>query len=156
MSPQSGIDLFTTFADRVMLRVDEVLSNRECKWPPSEDQRRLLGMLKSNRGRENARPLGEICDRLRLTPRIVKDLVQDLRVNFFVQICASRDGSAGGYYLANNQQEVAESTRQMWNQAITMLRVCRAMRGPNHDLAEMLGQLRIELEMETANAAEGK
>ena len=149
------IDLFTTFADRVTDRVDEVLSNRDCKWPISEDQRDLLRLLKGYRGRDRAIALGYVCERLKLTPRIVKDLVQDLRVNFHVQICASRDANAGGYYLATCEAEILESISQMWHQAITMLRVCRAMRGPQHELAELLGQLRIDLEREP-EYAQGK
>ena len=143
------IDLFTSFSERVIVRVDDVLANRECKWPISDDERRLLNLLRAHRGRDRAIPLGYACERLRLTPRVVKDLVQDLRLNFRVQVCASRDANAGGYYLATTLEEVTESTEQMWNQAITMFRVCAAMRGPQHDIAEMLGQLRIELEKET-------
>lgn len=145
------VDLFTSFAERVMIRVVDVLANRECKWPISADERRLLELLKAHRGRDRAIALGYACERLKLTPRVVKDLVQDLRVNFHVQICASRDSNTGGYYLATCLEEVTESTEQMWHQAISMLRVCGAMRGTNYDLAEMLGQLRIELEKETAS-----
>lgn len=142
-------DLFTTFADRVNDRVDEVLSNRECKWPPSEDQRNLLGMLRAHRGREQAKPLGEICERMRLTPRQVKDLVQDLRLNFRVQIGASRDSAGGGYYLGTNRAEMEESSSQMFAQAITMLRVVHVMRA-EHDAEELLGQIRLALAEEAA------
>ena len=140
-------DLFTTFADRVMDRVDEVLSNRECKWPPSEDQRRLLGMLKARRGRENAVPIGEICERLRMTPRQVKDLVQDLRLNFRVQIGASRDASEGGYFLGTNREEMVASSNQMLHQAVTMLKVVHVMRA-EHDSEDLLRQVRLALEEE--------
>lgn len=140
-------NLFTTFADRVTDRVEEVLSNRECKWPPSEDQRRLLGMLKARRGKDRAVPIGEVCERLRLTPRQVKDLVQDLRLNFRVQIGASRDADAGGYYLGTTREEMVESSHQMFQQAVTMLRVVKVMRS-EHDAEELLGQIRLELQKE--------
>jgi hypothetical protein len=137
-------DLFTTFADRVMDRVEEVLSNRECRWPPSEDQRRLLGMLKARRGRENAVSIGEVCERLRLTPRQVKELVQDLRLNFRVQIGASRDSAEGGYFLGTNREEMVASSAQMFHQAITMLKVVRVMRA-EHDNEELFFQIRLAL-----------
>jgi len=146
-----AIDLFTTFADRVLDRVDEVLSNRECKWPPSEDQRNLLGMLKARRGRERAAPIGEICERLRITPRQVKDLVQDLRLNFRVQIGASRDASDGGYFLGNTREEMVVSSTQMLHQAITMLRVVHVMRA-EHDSEDLLRQVRLALTQEIPHA----
>jgi DNA-binding IscR family transcriptional regulator len=141
--------LFTTFADRVMDRVDEVLSNRECKWPPSEDQRGLLGMLKARRGRERAMPIGEISERLKITPRQVKDLVQDLRLNFRVQIGASRDSNEGGYFLGNTREEMVVSSTQMLHQAVTMLRVVSVMRS-EHDTEDLITQIRLALTKEVA------
>jgi hypothetical protein len=140
-------NLFTTFADRVMDRVEEVLSNRECRWPPSHDQLMLLGMLKAHRGRDRAVPLSEVCGRLKLSPRIIKDLVQDLRLNFGVQIGASRDSAAGGYYLITTEAESIESTTQMLHQALTMLEVARVMRG-HRTIAEMFGQLTLNLDQD--------
>jgi hypothetical protein len=139
------IDLFTTFAERVMDRVEDVLSNRDCKWPPSEDQRLLLGTLKAHRGIDRAMPLGEICERMKLTPRVVKDLVQDLRLNFRVQIGASRDANGGGYFLGTNREEMVQASQQMLHQAITMLRVVKVMRS-EHDSEDMLQQVRLALE----------
>jgi hypothetical protein len=138
-------DLFTTFADRVMDRVEEVLTNRECKWPPSADQKMLLGILKAHRGVERAMPLGEICERMRVAPRVVKDLVQDLRLNFRVQIGASRDASGGGYFLGTNREEMVQASQQMLHQAVTMLRVVKVMRA-EHDSEDMLRQVRLALE----------
>jgi hypothetical protein len=143
-------NLFTTFADRVMDRVDEVLSNRECKWPPSEDQRSLLGLLKARRGRERAMPIGEVCERMKITPRQVKDLVQDLRLNFRVQIGASRDAADGGYFLGNTREEMVVSSTQMLHQAITMLRVVHVMRA-EHDTEDLLRQVRLALTEEGPN-----
>lgn len=144
-------DLFTTFAERVMDRVEDVLSNRDCKWPPSEDQRMLLGMLKAHRGAERAKPLGEICERMKLTPRVVKDLVQDLRLNFRIQIGASRDANGGGYFLGTNREEMVQASQQMFHQAVTMLRVVKVMRSV-HDSDDMIQQIRLALTEEDINA----
>ncbi len=147
-----SIDLFTTFSQRVLIRLEDVLANRECPWPIGEDERNLLNLLKAHRGRDRAIPLGYACERLKVTPRQIKELVQNLRLNYRVQICASRDGSTGGYFLATSAQEVAESTTQMWHQAVAMLRVVHALRGSEYEIAEMLGQLRIDLEKEEQHA----
>ena len=142
--------LFETFADRALERIDDVLANHGCKWPASYDQKTFLGILRAHQGRARVIALGEIGERLRMSPREVKDMVQDLRLNFYVPICASRDTDSGGYFLAASLAEIDDSNRPMLRQAITMLRVCKAMRGPDHDVREMLGQLQIELEKEEA------
>jgi hypothetical protein len=139
--------LFTTFADRVVRRVEEADANQNCKWPLSEDQRTLLRLLRPRLGRDKALPLGDLCERMKLTPRSVKDLVQDLRLNFGIQIGASRDSNAGGYYLISSEEESIESTTQLLHQAITMLEVVRVMRG-HQNILELLGQLRLKYEKE--------
>ena len=95
MSSLSNPSLFTTFAERAMQRLDEVVMNRDCPWPISVDQYELLKLLRTHQGAAKAIALGEVCERLKLTPRQVKDLVQDLRLNFRVQIGASRDSGGG-------------------------------------------------------------
>lgn len=142
--------LFETFADRALERMDDVLSNRGCKWSASYDQKTFLGLLRAHQGRARVVSLGEIGERMRMSPREVKDMVQDLRLNFYVPICASRDGESGGYFLAATLAEIDDSNRPMLRQAITMLRVCKAMRGPDYTVAEVLGQLKLELEKEEA------
>lgn len=142
--------MFETFADRAQERIEDVLSNRGCKWPASYDQKTFLGLFRAHQGRARVIALGEIGERLRMSPREVKDMVQDLRLNFYVPICASRDGDSGGYFLAATLAEIDDSNRPMFRQAITMLRVCKAMRGPDYTTAEVLGQLRLELEQEEA------
>lgn len=139
-----SIDLFTTFAERVRMRVDEVEANQGCPYPLSANERQLLGILKAHVGRENAIPIDRICERMRIADREVKDIVQGLRLNFKLQIGASRSGTGGGYYLGRTQEEMVESSSQMLNQAFTMIRVVAAIRG-HSDATEFLGQLRQEL-----------
>jgi hypothetical protein len=80
---------------------------------------------------------------MKLAPRAVKDLVQDLRQSFGVQIGASRDAEGGGYYLVATEEESDESTAQMFAQAITMLRVVAQMRRGGR--AALLQQIEMEL-----------
>jgi biotin operon repressor len=142
--PPEG-SLFETFADRVLRRVDDVIAGRNCAWPTKEPQRRLLMLLRSHQGKRRAVPLPVIAERMSLTPRAVKDLVQDLRMSFGVQLGASRDAEGGGYYLVETEAESDESCAQMRAQAITMLRVYHQMRRGRQTLAELLQQIELEL-----------
>jgi biotin operon repressor len=142
--PPEG-SLFETFADKVLRRVDEVIEGRNCAWPTKEPQRRLLALLRGHQGKQRAVPLGLIGERMKLSPRAVKELVQDLRMSFGVQIGASRDADGGGYYLVATETESDESTAQLWSQAIAMLRVVAQMRRGRQQLAQMLSQIELEL-----------
>ncbi len=144
----SSANLFETFADRARRRLEAVLCDEECPWPITPEQRRVLEYMSYHQGRERVMALGELAERLRVTPRTIKELVQDLRLNFRVAICASRDANAGGYFLAATYAEVEESIAPMLHQAVTMLRVCQAMRGSESSVHELLGQLCIALEKE--------
>ena len=142
--PPAG-SLFEAFADKVMRRTDEVLAGRGCPWPPSTQEQRFLSLLRNHQGKARAVSVGEFCERMNLTPRQAKDLVQELRQSFGVQIGASRDSDNGGYYLIATAEESFESTAQMFRQAITMLRVVRRMRGEAETVEQMLTQIELGL-----------
>jgi hypothetical protein len=146
--PLPAGSLFETFADRVLRRADDVIAGRNCAWPPKVPQRRLLQGLREHQGKARIVPLANIAEALSMKPRSVKDLVQDLRVSFGVQIGASRDGEDGGYYLVATEAESDESTQQMWLQAISMLRTVATMRRGRQSIAEMTAQLALELKEE--------
>jgi biotin operon repressor len=135
--------LFETFADRVLMRVDDVIAGRNIPWPTKEPQRRLLQLLRPHQGKGRAVPLMTIALRMGMTSRAVKDLVQDLRMSFGVQLGASRDAEGGGYYLVATEEESDESTAQMFAQAITMLRVVAQMRRGGR--GALLAQIEMEL-----------
>jgi hypothetical protein len=141
--PEPVGSLFETFADKVLRRVDDVIAGRDCAWPTKEPQRRLLHLLRSHQGKQRAVPLTYIATRMSMTQRAVKDMVQDLRLLFGIQLGASRDSEGGGYYLIATEQESEESTAQMFAQAITMLRVVAQMRRGGR--AALLAQIEIEL-----------
>ena len=147
-APAGG--LFDTFADRVLRRADEVLLGEQCKWPPSSTQTLLLKHLRNHQGKGRALALGHLAERMRLAPRQIKELVQELRLNFGVQVGASRDSDGGGYYLIATHEESVESSEQMLAQATTMLRVVAALRGGRAHIDEMLTQLRLDLMQEDA------
>lgn len=125
--PPEG-SLFDSFAHKVLRRVDDVIAGRNIAVPTKEPQRRLLGLLHGHQGKRRAVSLSEIAGRMGLSVRAVKDLVQDLRMSFGVQLGASRDADGGGYYLVETEGESDESTALMFAQAITMLRVVAQMR----------------------------
>jgi biotin operon repressor len=138
-------DLFTTFGDRVLRRAQQVIDGVDCRWPASRDQIQLLGCLLDHQGKNRAVPLEFIARRLGCTPRAVKDLVQELRLNFGVLVGASREANGGGYYLVESHTEVAETTGQMRSQATTMFRVIAAMHTGDNAIDNLLHQLRLDL-----------
>jgi hypothetical protein len=143
LSPEGS--LFETFADRVLRRVDDVIAGRGCAWIATPAQRQILLLLRPHQGKRRAVPLDTLRERLKLSARGVKDLVQDLRLSFGIQLGASREGNAGGYYLVATEQESDESTAQMRAQAISMLRTCHRMRHGRETLSELLQQIELEL-----------
>lgn len=146
--PQPEGGLFDTFADAVLRRVDDVVAGRNCQWPSKEPQRRLLTLLRSHQGKRRAVPLGLIGERMHLAPRAVKELVQDLRLSFGVQIGASRDADGGGYYLVETEEESDESVQLLQSQAVAMLRVVAQMKHGRQSIAELTRQIELELTKE--------
>jgi biotin operon repressor len=137
--------MFDNFGDGVLRRAADVVAGRNCPWPTKETQRRFLHHLMSHQGKGRAVPATYIAARMSLTQRAVKELVQDLRLSFGVQIGASRDAEGGGYYLVATEAESEESCSQMWNQAISMLRTTLVMRRGRQTLAELTRQIELEL-----------
>ena len=140
--------LFETYADKAMRRVDDVLAGRDCPWPPYVQDKHFLRLLKPHQGKARAVSLGELCERLHITPRQCKSLVHNLRLHFSVQIGAERGGEDSGYYLIASAEECAEATGPMYAQAISMLRVVAKMRGGSNQIEQLLQQLRLDLNTE--------
>jgi|SRR6185437_2401430 len=138
--------LFDTFADQVLRRVDDVIAGRDCAWAPRVTQVRLLQQLRPHQGKRRAVPLHILMRSLSMNARMVKELVQDLRQSFGVQIGASRDASGGGYYIVATEAESEETVQLMYSQAVTMLRVVHKMRRGRQTAAELTRQVELELE----------
>jgi hypothetical protein len=137
-------NLFTTFADLAILRIDEVMREQNCTVRPTPQQLALLRCLRPRLGLQNALPASDLCILVGVTPRELKELVQDLRLNFGVQIGASRDAASGGYYIISSEQESIAATAPMIHQAVAMLRVVKVMR-KLQDTAELMGQIALQL-----------
>ncbi len=143
--PDTPGTLFETFADRVLRRVDEVIAGRNCAWQPNAHQVEFLRLIRSHQGKRRAVALTLIAERMQLSQRSVKELVQDLRMSFGVQVGASRDAGAGGYYVVETEAESDETCSVMWSQAMAMLRVYYQLRRGRQTLAEMTAQIGLEL-----------
>jgi len=143
--PEPEGSLFETFADRVRRRAEDVIAGRDCPWPTKEPQRRLLHLLLPHQGKGRAVPLTLIAARMAFPQRAVKELVQDLRVSFGVQIGASREAEGGGYYLVATEEESDESSALMFSQAMSMLRTYTAMRRGRQTIAQIAQQIELEL-----------
>jgi len=146
--PMPAGSLFDTFADAVLRRVDDVIAGRNCDWPTKEPHRRLLALLRNHQGKHRAVSIGEIGEKMSLAPRAVKELVQDLRLSFGVQLGSSREADGGGYYLIATEAESEETCAPYFQQAITELRVVARMRRGRQSIAELTRQIELELDKE--------
>ena len=137
--------LFETYADKVLRRVYDVLDGQHCPWPLPIQSAHFLRLLFGHQGKGRAISLGGLCERMKITPRRCKEIVQELRQDFGLQIGASREGDAGGYYLIATAAESVESTEAMYGQAISMLRTVHRMRGESHNVELLLTQISLDL-----------
>ena len=137
--------LFESQADRSLARAREVARHGFLPYPPTDVQRALLYKLEYHIGREKAVSVGELAERLKQTPRSVKEIVRELRMQpFRVPIGSSRDQKEGGYFLCATVEERLETAEQYSRQAFSELKVWRDLLEP-HELAERLGQLQLQL-----------
>ena len=137
--------LFESQTDRSLARTREVAKHGFLPYAPSDVQRALLHKLEYHVGRDKAVSVGELAERLKLTPRAVKDAVRELRMQpFRVPIGSSRDQKDGGYFLCATVEERLETARQYSRQAISELKVWRDLLEP-HELAEEMGQMQLEV-----------
>jgi hypothetical protein len=146
MQPAPAGSLFETFADKARRRVDQVIGGTDCKWMPTEQQRNLLIRLRNHQGRHRAVPLLEISRRMQLPERGVKELVRDLRLNFGVLLCSSRTGD--GYWIAETMDDVDETVKPYYAQALSELRLIFTMRRNAESMDQFLTQLALDLEAE--------
>lgn len=142
-----SLDLFSTFGDRVRLRVDEVLNNRNCHWAASEDEKSLLRALLGTRGVKQTKTRQQLVDRLKVSDRAIREMVHNLRLNFACQIGSSRSAD-GGYYLMDDEQDAVTASQQLISQGVAIIRAGIALRGGRHDEVELLGQIALVLNAE--------
>ncbi len=136
-----------SYALPVLRRLDEVLAGVDIPWQLKPAERALLIVLRPHIGIRDAIGLRQLCELLATNERDVKKMVASLRANFRVLIGASRDGEAGGYYMISSAKEARDSARSFVAQAFTMLKTARIILG-RHATAELLGQLRIKLDLD--------
>ncbi len=135
---------FDTPEDRELLidrQIMDVLTGRYT-YAPSENQRALLHLLRMRRGLSRAISIGEIGERLKLSPRTVKEEIADLTIRFRLPIGSSRDSSQPGYYLAITKSERLASATPHINQALKHLARANVLLD-QHEMAELMGQLNL-------------
>ena len=111
----------------------------------SEDERKVLRLVRFARGAANAVPLREVQSRTELDPRSIKQAVRNLRVNFRLPVGSAKSSSGGGYFLMITAEDRALWTKDVLDQVRAEVAVLRAALGRQSTL-ELLGQLRMELE----------
>ena len=140
-------NLFASFdapEDRELLidrQIMDVLTGRYT-YAPSDNQRALLHLLRMRRGLSRAISIGEIGERLKLSPRTVKEEIADLTIRFRLPIGSSRDSSQPGYYLAITKEERVASATPHINQALKHLQRADVLLS-KHEMAELMGQIQM-------------
>ena len=114
--------------------------------PMSEDERRVARILERAKGRANAIPRKLIEAELGMDERRVKAAVEGLRKAHDWPIGALRM-AGGGYFLVADEEDAIAAFSGYWSQAIEMIRQAKRFL-PAGARAEMLGQLRLEIEDE--------
>jgi hypothetical protein len=154
-SPQLGFPQLVDYERETLQQIQHLLypSGQEIPGvtplPLTEDQRRLLIVLRSHSGRQRAIPLAIICEQTKLGEREVKNLMRSLVVDFKVRIGAART-QPNGYYLITNAEEAREAAQVYESEIVELAKRVRVLRG-KHFMAELLGQLRIANEQEKAS-----
>lgn len=137
----TSLPLFDSFAAQVISRTDDVLSTADL----SAKAHRLLVVLRAHQGAARAVPLDELMHELSLGDRSVKALVQDLCLTHGIQIGRSRQ-LPSGYFLVASEDEAIESTRPMYAQAMTELRVIWRTRRGAASIRQFLQQISLDLD----------
>ena len=134
--------LFETMEDRTLARLRQVLAGRHREWPITPRQVELLRRLETRCGAAQIVGREELCAALRCTRRELSADVQELRL-LGVAIGSSRESSGGGYYLITSERELADTVTPYLHQALTELRIVRALDRSGFDAR--FGQLQLDL-----------
>jgi hypothetical protein len=108
-----------------------------------EDEKEVLRRLRYRRGLANAVPIRELEDGTKLSPRSIKEIVRNLRLNFRLPIGSSKRGSHGGYYLMVTAEDEAAWINDVLSQVRAEVEVLRAAVRKRESL-ERIGQLAME------------
>lgn len=121
--------------------------------PFTASEQAVKDLLIMRLGRQYAIALERICQLTGLSERDVKFAVQGLRLRHGYPVGSSRSKSPTGYYLISNVEELEDTVEPYHKQAITQLRVIRALMGPAKTRWQrFLGQLQLDLEREDTAA----
>ena len=97
----------------------------------------LVEIFTQHRGRGNGISARDLAAQLAVPPRTVRNLITEQRLLGFA-ICGH---PATGYFVAMNDQELAETCEFLRQRALHSLRLLSVMSGQS--MAELLGQLRL-------------
>ena len=112
------------------------------------DDKAVLECLRFRRGIPNAMPIRDIQQRTKLDPRLIKQAVRNLRVNFHLPIGSWKHSERGGYFVIVDDEDLAAWVKDVLDQVRAEIGVLKAAAGHKVSL-ELLGQLQMEVREES-------
>lgn len=131
--------------ERIDKQILDVLCDRG-PGPITQRQRDILHLLRYRRGCARAIQIGEMAEKLKTTPRQIKEDIADLSIRFRLPIGSSRDAESGGYYLCITQEERIATATPHIHQAMAHLRRANVVLDPK-EMSELMGQLLLDGEI---------
>jgi|CXWL01.1.fsa_nt_gi hypothetical protein len=115
--------------------------------PPalSLEQQRVLFVIATRLGWQSAIPLRELAETVRITPRVVQQIVKHLIESHHAAIGSITGGDAGvhGYFLIVTREDLEMADRQLTHRIMHTAQRLAHLRRNTPD--EVLGQIRLEL-----------
>jgi hypothetical protein len=108
--------------------------------------RKVLEVLRYHKGRDNAKPLSELAEKLGMNAREIKQQARTLTIDFGIPIGAARQ-EPYGYFLCVTQEDYAAALRPYMHEIQALAERMRVLKAPAR-LLEILGQLQVELDEE--------
>jgi hypothetical protein len=146
---QLGFPELANYESEIRQQINDLLYFGKAPFPLTKDQRNLLTVMRFHFGRQSAIPLNELCVRTGLQEREAKNLMRSLVVDYGVRIGAARQ-QPYGYYLVTTAEEAKEAAQVYESEIRELARRVRVLRG-THFVAELLGQIRLQMEEEKAS-----
>ena len=107
--------------------------------------KKIMSILEGRRGKGKAITQGALAVKADVSPRYVRQNIEELIVDHQIIICASYDGRRGGYFLPLNQDEIDEYESILKSHGIKILQRLSVLK--KKSLAETVAEFQTEINL---------